>query len=96
MLNLSKRWKQPGSNVLQAELEERASGSLMPTVSTRMSTASQTSQWVVEKMCETLVFQGQCDRRVLWSFDRRGVSADVPVPWVSSIAANVKFFFLCF
>ena len=43
-----------------------------------------------------LMFQGQCDRRVLWSFDRRGVSADVPVPWVSSIAANVRFFLLCF
>ena len=82
MLNLSKRWKQPGSNVLQAELEERASGSLMPTVSTRMSTASQTSQWVVEKMCETLVFQGQCDRRVLWSSDRRRMPADLPVPRV--------------
>ena len=82
MLNLSKRWKQPGSNVLQAELEERASGSLMPTVSTRMSTASQTSQWVVEKMCETLVFQGQCDRCVLWSSDRRRMPVDLPVPRV--------------
>ena len=43
-----------------------------------------------------LMLQGQCDRRVLWSFDRRGVSADVPVPWVSAIAANVRFFLLCF
>ena len=80
--DLSKRWKLPGINVPQVQLVERISGSLTPTASTRMSTASQTSQWVVEKMCETLVFQGQCDRRVLWSSDRRRMPADLSVPRV--------------
>ena len=72
---------------------ERSSDSLMPTAFTRTSTACQTSRcnfdWL-QKMCETLMFQGQCDRRVLWSSDRRRMPADLSVPWVREIACDAE------
>ena len=72
---------------------EKSSASLMPTAFTRTSTACQTSRcnfdWL-QKICETLMFQGQCDRRVLWSSDRRRMPADLSVPWVSEIACNAE------
>ena len=79
--------------MLQVELVEGSSDSLMPIASTRTSTAFQTSRCnfdCLQKMCETLMFQGQCDRRVLWSSDRRRMPADLSVPWVREIACNAE------
>ena len=36
------------------------------------------------------MFQGQCDRRVLWSSDRGRMPADLSVPWVREIACDAE------